>query len=115
VILDLENVTESLREAPQIQNMCRRVVPYIQYFFFYRPEFKSVYSELEQLISDKLKRMKFYSVKELQNVYRCLHDHSIQVVVSNKSCLDLNETSTTWKYYVRADLLENEKETIKGN
>jgi hypothetical protein len=113
VLLDLENITENLREAPNVQFICSSLLPAIQCFLFYRIEFKQIYQDLNNS-KDKLINMKFYSVKELQNIYRCKHDTNLSVIVSNKSCFDTNEKSVYWKYFVRADLLNNEKEIIKG-
>ena len=113
VFLDLENITENLREAFRVQNLCSRLVPFLQCYLHYRKEFRAIYSELVKCqIHEKLAKMKFYSVKELQNIYRCHHDPSVSVITSNKTCLDTS--SQTWKYFVRADILENDKEIIKG-
>ena len=57
--------------------------------------------------------MQFFSVGDLQNIYRCNHDPAISVIVSNKTCLDTN-VNENWKYFVRKDILENEIEIIKG-
>ena len=117
VILDLENITENLRESSMAQNICSKLVPFIQCFLCYRTEFKQIYQELNSdsiKINEKLNNMKFYSVRELQNIYRCTHDPSISVIVSNKSCFETNEKAMYWKYFIRADILENEKDIIKG-
>jgi hypothetical protein len=117
VILDLENITESLREAPKVQNLCRKLVPFIQSFMHSRPEFKLAYEQFDSELLNcvkKLEEMKFYSVKELQNIYRSKLDPSVYVIVSNKTCLDMNEKNMYWKYFVRADILDNEKEIVKG-
>lgn len=56
--------------------------------------------------------MKFYSVQNLHNIYRCKHDPSIFAAVSNKACHDTK--SPHWKYFCRADILLNDKEILKG-
>lgn len=117
VILDLQNITKNLREAPQVQNQCRKLLPFIQSFLFYRPEFSSVYTELisdSVQIQQKLASMKFYSVLDLENVYRFRHDSSIYATVSSKTCVDTAQNSTYWKYFVRADVIDNLKDLIKG-
>jgi hypothetical protein len=102
-------------ETPVVQNICRKLVPYIQCYLFYRAEFKATYQQLNSAgIGEKLESLKFYSVKELQNTYTLKHDSSVHVIVSNKTCMDTNEKSTYWKYYIRFDLLDNLKEIVKG-
>ncbi len=115
VLLDMENITEFLEEAHAVQNLCRRLVPFIQYYMYYRPEFKSVYDDLCQNgIDTKLAALKFCSVQTLQNVYRSRYDASVCISVSNKTCLDIDNGSSCWKYLCRADTLENEKDVLKG-
>ena len=115
VYLDLENITENLREAHNVRNLCAKLLPFVQCFLFYRKEFQSVYFELSQnaRIGEKLEKMKFYSVRDLQNIYRSKHDPTMSVIVSNKTCLDTS-VNENWKCFVRMDILENEKEIIKG-
>ena len=63
LILDLENITENLREAPDVQNICRRMLPYVQCFLHFREELEPVYKQLssEQFkISENLLKLKFY-------------------------------------------------------
>jgi hypothetical protein len=115
LMLDLENITESLREAPEIQNICYKILPFIQLFLNHRPELKVLYTHLNTIgVREKLLRMKFYSVKELQNIYRFRHDPSIYISVSNKTCADTSEKSAYWKYFVRADSLSNFKDIVRG-
>lgn len=98
-----------------VQNLCRRLVPFIQYYMYYRPEFKSVYTDLSQnAMHTKLAQLKFYSVQTLQNVYRSRNDASVCVSVSNKTCLDLTSPHSGWKYLCRADIAANDKDVLKG-
>lgn len=63
VILDLENITQNLREAPEVQHICSKIVPFIQSFFFYRSELGQAYKQLISetvSIKDNLAKMKFY-------------------------------------------------------
>ncbi len=63
LMLDLENITENLREAPDVQNACRKMLPHIQCFMYHRKEFESIYKQLvnEQIsIKDNLTKLKFY-------------------------------------------------------
>lgn len=62
VILDLENITESLMEAPaHVQNRCRRVLPFVQCFLATRNECKPLYERLKSVgIKEKLEKLKFY-------------------------------------------------------
>jgi hypothetical protein len=118
VYLDLENITENLREAHNVRNLCAKLIPFVQCFLFHRKEFQQIYADLKAgeetwTAHDKLEKMKFYSVKDLQNIYRCKHDPNMNVIISNKSCLDTSSTGN-WKYFVRMDILENDKELIKG-
>lgn len=63
VMLDLENITESLMEAPAqvVQNTCRRLLPFIQCFLYSREECQPIYERLKALgIREKLETLKFY-------------------------------------------------------
>lgn len=115
IILDLENVTEQLQEAPSVQNICRKILPFIQCFLFYRAEFEALYKTLSGIsIHTKLDTLKFYSVKNLQNVYRCKYDPSTFVTVSNKTCSDTTNRNSSWKYFIRSDVVNNETDILKG-
>lgn len=48
----------------------------------------------------------------MQNIYRFKHESSIYCQVSNRTCLDVS--STNWKFYIRADVLESAKDVIRG-
>lgn len=118
VYLDLENITENLREAHNVRNLCAKLIPFVQCFLFHRKELQQIYTELKTgsnswTAHEKLEKMKFYSVRDLQNIYRCKYDPNMSVIVSNKTCLDTSSTGN-WKYFVRMDILENDKEIIKG-
>lgn len=62
VILDLENITECLREAPvSVQNRCRRLVPLVQCFLASRADCRPIYERLKALdMKEKLERLKIY-------------------------------------------------------
>lgn len=62
VTLDLENITEDLREAPTAQNTCRKLLPFIQCFMYYRPEFKGVYQYFSQRAIQSNKGIKIYFI-----------------------------------------------------
>ena len=113
VTLEQENITENLCESPFAQNICRKLVPFIQSFLFYRNEFKDVYASLcRSNIHLKLATLKFYTVQNLQNIYRSKNDPSMYVTVSNKTCFETaNRSSIYWKYFCRQSI--NEKDIIK--
>ena len=121
ISLDLDKIeTENLRPAPIVQNLLAKVVPFLQYYIYWRPEYKSIYQLLSQdkhlALDKRLKEAKFYSVKELNTVYRCTFDSTIKAELTNKTILDssLSSKKSHWIYYVRHDQLENKREIIKG-
>lgn len=62
VILDLENITENLMEAPaDVQNKCRRLVPFVQSFLYSVPECRPIYDKLKSVeVKNRLDKLKIY-------------------------------------------------------
>lgn len=62
VFLDLENITESLQPVnADLHNKCRRLVPYIQSFLFFRDECRPIYEKLKSIeVRDRLDKLKIY-------------------------------------------------------
>ena len=114
VYLDLLNVTQHLRISPNVQNLCSILVYPIQCFFYYRTELKQTYQEFKEISIDaKLNKMNFFSVKISENIYRCKHDESITVIVSNKCFFD-TPNNAPWRFFVRDDILEKKVDIVKG-
>ena len=114
VYLDLLNVTQHLRISPNVQNLCSILVYPIQCFFYYRTELKQTYQEFKEIsIAAKLNKMNFFSVKISENIYRCKHDESITVIVSNKCFFD-TPNNAPWRFFVRDDILEKKVDIVKG-
>jgi hypothetical protein len=68
LMLDLENITESLREAPDVQNTCRKMLPFIQSFLHHRKEFEFIYKQLTSEhvnMKDNLLKLKFYRYESI--------------------------------------------------
>ena len=116
IYLDLGQISnESISESPEVESTCSSVLPFIQYFLNTREEVKHVYTTLQSLkIGEKLLKTRFYSVKEVDNVYRLKSNPEIFVQVSNKYFLDLEENNSCWKFYVRADTIHSDKDVIRG-
>lgn len=74
VILDLENITESLMEAPaDVQNRCRRLVPFVQSFLYSVPECRPIYDKLKSVdIKNRLDKLKIYrlGIKNLKILFK---------------------------------------------
>ncbi|CAF0865248.1 unnamed protein product [Brachionus calyciflorus] len=111
LILDLENITTSLSESSKVVLICKRILPYIQYYVYNRPEFSDMLIKDGEKLALNMPLLKFYSVKELENVYRFKHDPNVFISVSNKTCVDLK---SSWKFYIRFDCVDNIKDIIKG-
>lgn len=58
--------------------------------------------------------LSYFSVQELQNIYRFKHDSSIYCKVSNRACVDSNMRSTHWKLFIRADVIGTTKDVVRG-
>ena len=56
----------------------------------------------------------FLSVQELQNIYRFKHDSKIFCKVSNRTCTDASINTSCWKLFIRAEVLGNAKDLLRG-
>ena len=111
---NVENITVNLRPAPIIQNLCRKVLPYIQCFLMYKYGCESVYKECKDTnIDELLLKMKFYSVKSLETIYYYIEEQEIQSVIKKKSFINKNKEGNL-EYFVSLEILENEKEVLIG-
>ena len=110
ICLEMENVTTCLSHDVTISSICNKIMPFIQSFIYNREEFKDFIKNQGEILSKRLSNLNFYSVQNLENVYRFKNNPKICVSLSNKTYLDLNSSI----YYVRSDCLDSLKDIVKG-
>ncbi|RNA18989.1 hypothetical protein BpHYR1_038870 [Brachionus plicatilis] len=110
ICLEMENVTTCLSQDSTVSSIFNRLLPFIQSFIYHRDEFKDFINTQSEFISNKLSNLNFFSVKQLDNVYRLKNNPKICASISNKTYLDLDSSI----FYVRSDCVDNLKDVVKG-
>ena len=114
IVANVENITANLRPAPSVQNICRKILFYIQCFLAHKIGYADVYNEcINAKYDELLPKMKFYSVKSLETYYYCTYDPSINTVITKNSFSSKSETGYL-QYFVSADIINDEKELLIG-
>ena len=114
IVPNVETITYNLRAAPAIQNLCRKVLLYIQCFLAHKNDYKGVYKQcLEAKYDELLPKMKFYSVKSLDTVFYYIDDNTINTVITKTSLFKKNQNGNL-EYFVSVDIMDNEKEVLIG-